>query len=219
MIEHAIDLNAHFIAFPELSITNYEPSLAKKFATDTDHAIFTQFQKISDTNDITIGVGMPTKSKQGIRISMLIFQANTERTLYSKQMLDVDELPYFYPGKEQIILNCKGEQIALGICYESMHQSHFENVMKSDASIYLASVAKPKKGIRKAYSHFPEMAKAFQIPILMSNCIGPCDIFLSTGQSAVWNKNGKLLNQLDESHQGLLIYDTERETANRHQLF
>jgi len=42
----------------------------------------------------------------------------------------------------------------------------------------------------------------------MSNCIGPCDNFSSNGKSTIWDAQGALLGQLDEKHQGILVYDT-----------
>ena len=44
---------------------------------------------------------------------------------------------------------------------------------------------------------------------MMSNCIGFCDHFLAAGRSSVWNKEGERLGQLNDSQEGLLIYDTD----------
>ncbi|MEN0051486.1 MAG: GNAT family N-acetyltransferase, partial [Bacteroidota bacterium] len=41
--------------------------------------------------------------------------------------------------------------------------------------------------------------------------IGFCDNFLSNGQSAVWSKEGGLVDSLDNENEGLLLYDTELE--------
>ena len=217
-IEHAIKLNADLIIFPELSITNYQPDLAKELSTDIESNIFSPFQEISNTNEITIGIGMPTKATDGINISMLIFQPNKERTVYSKQMLHSDELPYFVCGKNQTYLTINGIKIAIGICYETLQREHFLNAKNQGAEIYIASVAKPKGGIEKAYKHFPQIANEFNTPILMSNCVGHCDNFMSVGQSAVWNKKGELIEQLDTNNQGLLIYDTQTEQTEKEQL-
>lgn len=217
-IERAIKLKADLIVFPELSITNYEPNLAKELATDIESIIFNPFQEISNKNEVTIGIGMPTKATDGINISILIFQPNRERTIYSKQMLHSDELPYFACRKNQVFLTINGAKIAIGICYETLQQEHFLNAKNKGAKIYIASVAKPKGGIEKAYNHFPKIANEFNTPILMSNCVGHCDNFMSVGQSAVWNKKGDLIEQLDANNQGLLIYDTKTERTEKEQL-
>tara|TARA_R110002167_G_scaffold328783_1_gene535309 strand:+ start:1524 stop:2768 length:1245 start_codon:yes stop_codon:yes gene_type:complete len=218
IVERVIKSNADLIIFPELSITNYEPDLAKEFATDIENSIFNPFQELSDHNKITIGIGMPTNSTGGVNISMLIFQPNEKRVVYSKQMLHSDELSYFVCGNDQVILDIKGKKIAIGICFETLQLEHFLNTNRKGADIYIASVAKPKGGIKKAYNHFPKIAKEFNTPILMSNCVGYCDNFMSVGQSAIWNENGELIEHLDNENQGILIYDTETEFVKIDQL-
>lgn len=213
IIEQAIRLNADLIIFPELSVTNYEPDLAQELATDINDHIFHPFQILSDKNKITIGIGMPIKTSDGIHISMLIFQANKEKHIYSKQMLHDDELPYFISGNKPFFIEIESKKMAIGICYETLQREHFINANLNGADIYIASVAKPKGGIDKAYSYFPKIAKEFNTPILMSNSVGYCDNFLSVGQSAIWNKNGKLLKQLNKENQGILIYDTELDSV------
>ena len=218
IIELGIKSNANLIIFPELSITNYEPDLAKELATEIENSIFNPFQELSNKNRVTIGIGMPTKANDEINISMLIFQPNKKRVVYSKQMLHSDEQPYFVSGNNQVILNIKGKKIAIGICYETLKLEHFLNTNQKGADIYIASVAKPKGGIEKAYKLFPKIAKEFNTAILMSNCVGNCDNFVSVGQSAVWNKNGELIEQLNSENQGIIIYDTENELVDINQL-
>ena len=218
IIERAIELDSDLIVFSELSIIGYEPELAKEHSANIENSIFNPFQELADNNEIAIGVGMPTNTKDGINISMLIFQPKAERMVYSKQMLHRDELPYFAPGTTQVFLNVKEKKIAIGICYETLQREHFSNAYQNGADLYIASVAKPKAGIEKAFTHFPKIAHEFNTPILMSNCVGYCDNFLSVGQSAVWDKNGKLVEQLDNENEGMLIYDTNSEKTQVYQL-
>jgi len=213
VIESAIKLNADLIIFPELSITNYEPNLAKELAIDIEDIRFDPFQELSNKNGIAIGVGVPTKGNEGMHISMLIFQPEKERSIYSKEILHNDELSYFTSGTNQPLLTIKGKKIAIGICYETLQRKHFIKAKENKAEIYIASVAKPERDIDKAYLHFSNTAKEFKIPILMSNCIGYCDNFLSCGQSAVWNKNGELISNLDKINQGMIVYDTILKTT------
>ena len=46
-----------------------------------------------------------------------------------------------------------------------------------------------------------------QIRVLMSNCVGQSDGFMSTGNSAAWDRSGRLFNQLDKTETGILIAD------------
>jgi predicted amidohydrolase len=211
LINLAISQRADTIFFPELSITGYEPELAKELAIHQDDKKLEGFQKISNNNKITIGVGMPTKKNSGIQISMLIFQPNTARQAYSKQLLHADEFPYFISGLKQIVLTVGNKKIAPAICYESLQNDHSNNAKKLGAEIYVASVAKQQNGIDKAMIHYPAIAKKFSMPVLMSNCVGYCDNFQSVGQSSVWTKQGNLAGKLNDKFEGILIFDTETE--------
>ncbi|HVM88609.1 MAG TPA: carbon-nitrogen hydrolase family protein [Puia sp.] len=213
LISLAITYEADAIFFPELSVTGYEPKLAKELATNQADSRFDEFQDISNTNKITIGLGVPVNSDSGIKISMLIFIPGCQRLEYSKQQLHDDELPYFINGIKQIILVVAHKKIAPAICYESLQPGHSENAYQLGAEIYIASVAKSQKGVDKAYAHYPAIAKKYTMPVLMSNCIGFCDNFQSMGKSAVWTKNGNLSAQLDDKSEGIIVFDTNSEKA------
>jgi predicted amidohydrolase len=210
-IELALTSNSEAIFFPELSLTGYEPELAKKLATNQNDNRLDIFQETSDKNNIIIGIGLPTATESKIRISMIIFEPNKPRQTYSKQQLHSDEFPYFENGDTQLIIKTNDKNIAPAICYESLQPTHSENAYKLGADVYLASVAKPENGIEKAFEHFPAVAKQYAMPVLMSNCIGLCDNFLNVGTSAVWSKEGELVGQLDANSEGILIFDTETE--------
>lgn len=211
MINIAVTHGADIIVFPELSLTGYEPGLAKSLATDQDDKILDSLQEISDTNKITIGAGMPTKSSSGIFISMIIFQPHQPRQTYSKQYLHEDELPYFINGESQVFLTMENIKIAPAICYESLLPEHSANASKNGTAIYFASVAKSTSGVEKAFKHFPEVANKYAMTVLMANAVGPCDNFESAGKTSIWNKNGSLVGQLNDSNEGILIIDTNTQ--------
>ena len=210
-IERACLLNADFIFFSELSLTGYEPGLAEKLAVDKNDKRFDVLQQTSDQKMISFAVGVPTISENGIYISMLIFQSKQQKLIYSKQQLHEDELPYFKNGNEQVLITLKNQKIAPAICYESLQTDHANEAARLGAAIYIASVAKSQNGINKAFAHYPNVAKKYKMPVLMSNCIGECDNFISAGFSSVWNKEGELVVQFDNQQEGLLIFNTETE--------
>jgi len=216
-IKQAVLSKTDFILFPELSLTGYEPSLANDLATAPDDVRFDLFQKISDADAISIGVGVPLKAEKGITISMLVFQPNKTRQVYSKQHLHSDELPYFVEGNGQLFISEKKDVIMPAICYESLLPEHAAKAKERGATVYMASVAKSAKGVEKAYGHYPEIAREYSMMVCMSNSIGPSDNFIGAGQSAVWSKEGKLLGQLDRENEGILIFDTATEALIKKQ--
>ncbi len=203
------------VIFPELSLTRYEPTLAKALATHPQDTRLDQLQRVSSSKNITICTGLPTPSEMGVHISMVIFQPEGQRQVYAKQLLHRDEAPYFSPGTQQIMLTLKNKKIAPAICYEALHPEHAASAHELGAEIYLASVAKPQRGVDKAIAHFPTIAKKYGMPVLMANSVGFCDDFESAGQSSVWDEQGKLLGQLDDTNEGMFIFDTETDALNR----
>lgn len=206
-IEKASVQGADLIVFPELSLTAYEPRLAQELALDFQDQRLDIFQGQSDKHQITIGLGIPMKAPNGIHISQIFFKPNQPRQAYSKQYLHSDEQPYFIPGTKSLLLTIKNQKIAPAICYESLLEAHIAQANKMGATIYIASVAKPEEGISKAFQHFPLMAKKYKMPILMVNSIGYCDNFESAGHTTVWDQSGTLVEQLDHTSEGILVFD------------
>lgn len=209
-IEQAASKGTDIIAFSELSLTGYEPALATSLAINLDDERLNIFQQLSDQHNISIGLGAPLRSVKGIHISMLFFQPGRSRQHYNKQQLHFDEEPYFVLGNKQLILEINGWKIAPAICYESLQIDHLETAHQLGPDVYLASVAKSRRGVEKAYEHFPQVARQFQLPILMVNCVGYCDNFRSAGQSAVWDQEGKLIAALGGEEEGLLFFEVLR---------
>jgi predicted amidohydrolase len=208
-IELAVSNRADLVIFPELSITGYEPTLAKELATTKDDTRFDDFQKIADAKRITIGVGVPTKNNRGIFISMILFQPRKARETYSKKYIHADEEPFFVSGQSSISLIGDKNNIALAICYELSIPAHSEKAFKSGARIYLASVAKTVNGVANASKTLSGIASKYSMTVLMCNCVGYCDNFQAAGKTAIWNEKGSLVAQLDETNEGILVIDTD----------
>ncbi len=213
IIALAVKEKVNAIFFSELSITGYEPKLAKKLSFEIDDERLNTIKELSKKNNLIIAIGLPLRKLNGLEISMLIIYPNSKRQIYSKQILHEDEKSYFKEGDAQTIIESGIDKFAPAICYESLQVNHLNAAKKLGATIYLASVAKSQEAVEKAYEYFPKVAKSNSIPILMSNSIGYSDNFLCAGQSAIWNKNGNLIAQLDKNSEGILIFDTENETA------
>lgn len=211
LISLAVSAGADAILFPELSLTGYEPELAGALATSLDDSRFNDFQILSDDNRITIGVGMPIRSKPGILIGMLLFQPGQPRHLYAKQHLHTDEYPYFVQGQQPVFLERNKHKTALAICYELSVPIHSQTAYQQGADLYIASVAKSREGVEKAAGHLSGIARTYSMTVLMANSVGLCDHFMAGGQSAIWNSQGQLVGQLNDTNEGILLinHDTQ----------
>lgn len=213
VIHLAASQGANLLLFPELSLTGYEPGLADVLAVHPSDSRFDEFQALSDRYGMLIAVGAPTKGTKGTEISMITFQSGLERTTYSKQLLHADELPFFTPGTQQLVISQANFVLAPAICYESLQSSHAEQAAESGAQVYLASVAKSERGVASAYSHYPMIAKKHSMTVMMANCIGAADNYVAAGRSAIWNSDGEIVCGADAFQEALVAYDLQTGEA------
>lgn len=210
-IRQAVEHGAALIVFPELSLTGYAPSLAQGLATTPDDPRLDGLQRLSDEHGVIICAGLPVTGAALPRIGMVIFQPRQARGLYCKQRLHDDELPWFSPGDGQALIRLGEHRLAPAICYESMLPEHAEGAVAAGADCYLVSVAKSATGIAAGQQHYPAMARRHAMPVLMSNCIGTVEDFITAGQSAAWNRQGDCLGSLEDGQEGLVLLDLPSE--------
>jgi len=208
LIKKAIDFGMDLIVFPELSLTGYEPLLAESLSTDISDSRLDILQTLSNEHNIIICAGLPIKQIHGNLIGLVVIQPQKERTMYAKQILHADERPFFVEGRGQSFINFGNEILAPAICFESLQESHAIEAKKCGANIYLASVAKHESGVQRGYKHYSSISNKHGFITLMANSYGTCDNFLSFGSSAVWDKKGKCIANLNESENGLVGVDT-----------
>lgn len=209
IIDLAISYGADTIIFPELSITGYEPTLAKDLAICVDDECLGDFQQISDSSQVTIGVGVPLKTDVGITISMVLFQPGKQRQVYAKKYLHADEEPYFVSGQSTISMLGEESDVALAICYELSVPAHVEDAYKCGAAVYVASAVKSTGGIDKAIARLAEIGAEYEMTVLLANAVGESDGFECAGKSGIWDNTGALVSQLDATSEGILVFDTK----------
>jgi predicted amidohydrolase len=218
LVDLAISCWADVVIFPELSITGYEPALAARLATTPDDRRFDDFQRIADANQITIGIGVPTKQAAGICISMILFHPHAAKQIYSKKYIHADEERFFISAANATGLMAHRPEVALAICYELSIPEHAEQAAKSGAKFYFASVVKTPKQLEAATARLSAIARQYSMTVLMANCVGQCDGSECGGKSSVWNDEGILLAQLDASSEGILMIDTQTQELTQETL-
>ena len=210
-IRQAIELRADLLVFPELSLTGYEQELAENLAFQKNDTRLQQIQELSSELNMIVCLGLPISSNSGIQICMMICRPEQPPVFYAKSLLHPDEYPYFVAGREDFYLDFENEIISPAICFESFQESHLHKVSNRNTTMYLSSVAKHKKGVEQAFPFFAEYSKSAQCVSLMCNSVGSNSEFACAGTSSIWNKNGELVAQLDQTNEGLLLFDTQTE--------
>ncbi|MCE8016544.1 carbon-nitrogen hydrolase family protein [Halomonas sp. MCCC 1A17488] len=207
-VERAAAHDAELIFFPELSLTGYEPSLARALATHVEDPRLDAFQRLSDSHGIIIAAGLPLVTSTKPQIGMVVFQPHLGRQAYAKQRLHDDELPYFSAGERPMLIETREHRLAQAICYESLQPDHVATAASLGADVYLASVAKLSPRMDEAYAYYATFAREHAMTILMANCIGPCDGETGGGRSAAWIDRGKRVATLDGQQEAMLLLDT-----------
>jgi len=213
LIRLAISQSAQIIVFPELSLTGYHRKLARELAVDLDDRRFDVFQSLSDEGQCIIGIGVPTRGTQGVRISQLLFQPHQARSLYSKMHLHASEETHFVPGPASTGLIGSDPVGAWAICYELSVPEHAAHASRNGAGLYLASVAADRVSIAKHLRRLSEVAHEYSMAVCMANCIGRTTDWDWAGRSAVWNNRGEVLDQLDDAQEGIIVYDTQTQVV------
>jgi predicted amidohydrolase len=213
-VESAAAGGVDFLVFPELSLTGYEPTLAKELAIDPTDRRLDDFQKLSDAHEMSIGAGVPTRNTRGVCITMMVFQPHTPRYAYSKNYLHADEEPYFTAVENSPCLKINRTNVALAICYEISVAEHLRAALECNPEVYVASVAKFTKNINEARTRLTSIAVNCSIPVVMANCVGFSDGQQCAGTSCVWNDRGEMLGQLNGEDEGLLVFDTETQRVD-----
>ncbi|WP_292008347.1 carbon-nitrogen hydrolase family protein [Chryseobacterium sp.] len=215
LIDIAITRNVDVIIFPELSITGYEPDLAEELSIHYEDPILNDFQTIADRNNISIGVGMPTRIDDQLMISCIIFQPNRKRDIYSKQHLFPTEVDIFTKGEQFYQLEVLQNIISIAICYDLSDPLHSEHAFRNNSQIYFASVLNSVQGIDNDLYKLSHIGKKYNMHVMMANFIGESGGYTCAGQTSVWNNEGKPLGQLNNTREGILILNTENNQIEK----
>jgi predicted amidohydrolase len=214
-IDRAAAADVGLVAFPELSLTGYEPALAAVLAMLPGDRRLDPLQRASDGHGIAVAVGLPLAGPAGVRIGMGLFRPGGRRTTFAKRHLHRDEEPFFVPGEGSSVVYVDGTRLAFAICYELSVPEHQAQAAADGAQVYVASVAKTAAGVAEASRTLAGIAERHRMTVLMANCVGPCDDGVCAGRSAAWAPEGGLLAQLPADEEGLLVLDTQTGVTSK----
>lgn len=210
LIEATAEMKSDLMMFPELSLTGYEPDLARELATTANDIRLLPLQEASNKHNLILCVGLPTTNKGKLHVSMIIFLPGKEPITYSKQYLYHTETGIFTPGITPCIIPFDAKNIiAPAICFELSNSGHVEYARQNQATVYMASVLNSFNGVDADIEKLSKIASTYGMTTFMANYIGISGGHTCAGKSSVWDSNGKLIAQLDSKTEGVILYDTE----------
>ncbi|MHC4555687.1 MAG: NAD+ synthase [Planctomycetota bacterium] len=219
----AVRADADLLAFPELAICGYPPEdllYKKHFLQDNRLAI----EKLAaDCPDKTIIVGFAESDNKNSYNSAAVLQGGRISKIYRKARLPnygvFDERRYFQPGGEPLIINPKGLDVVVTICFDIWNVDWLRNFIEGTGpsgssrenriQMILNISASPfhTGKIRTRQETVNRCAKALNCAVAYCNLVGGQDELVFDGRSMFADSTGRVVAQARAFDEDLIIAD------------
>ncbi|RMR01326.1 Hydrolase, carbon-nitrogen protein [Pseudomonas syringae pv. helianthi] len=205
-MQRAADLGANYLLFPELSLTGYEPNLARELALSPDDARLQPIMALAEILRLTTTLGIPLRQPDdSVLIGALTFTAQGDVIPYAKQYLHPGEDAVFSAGHRDCLLALDQQRIGLCICADFSHPEHARRMAESGAGVYAASVLISPAGYEHDARLLAGRARRHTLPVLMANHGGPTGGWQSAGRSGLWDEAGRWVGGMQGAGNGLVV--------------
>jgi predicted amidohydrolase len=213
LIRKAAGSGADLILFPEMSLTGYERENAAGLSFRRGDPKLDVLKKLAIDHRILIIGGAPVTIGENCHIGAFIILPDGSEKLYLKKYLHAGEELYFSASTEHApAIDFQDERISLAICADIENPGHPEHAcLVNHCSLYLAGIFYSSGGMSGAHSLLGRCAEEYGINVLMANYCGKHWGIEAGGRSAFWDKQGKMIAELDADDQGLLIVEKKED--------
>lgn len=203
----AAEQGVGFLLFPELSLTGYEPAMARDLAVTGLDSRLQPLKDMAQALKMVTVVGAPLLSGTGgdVRIAALTFGLGGEVSVYTKQHLHSGEESVFKVGVGGAPVDIDAEHVHLAVCADFSHADHAQKAATAGATMYAASVLISGPGYVKDSDLLRGYAKTHGMPVLMANHAGVTGGWQSAGRSALWDETGEPVAEIAGAGEGLLV--------------
>lgn len=190
----AADNGVHLLVFPELSLTGYERSLARKLAILPDDDVLSPLRDMAQRAGMVTVVGAPlisSSSRDDIFIGALVLGTDGAIGVYAKQHLHPGEDTVFACGEGGSFVSVQDSEVALAICADYTHPGHVQRAARSGAGIYAAGALITERGYMLETELLAGYAVEHKMAVLLANHGGPTGGWNPVGRSAIWVEDGR----------------------------
>jgi len=211
----AVRFDVDLLAFPELAVCGYAPEdlvHKKHFLEDNARTLD---KLAADCPAKTTVVGFAESYQRHSYTSAAVLQGGRISKIYRKASLPnygvFDERRYFQPGAEPLVVNLKGLDIAVTICFDIWNVKWLSSFLKGTGQIQmiLNSSASPFHvgKIRKREETVSRCAKEFGCAVAYCNLVGGQDELIFDGRSMFADSTGRIVAKAKAFDEDLLIAD------------
>jgi NAD+ synthase (glutamine-hydrolysing) len=223
-MEEARDVGAHIVAFPELAVTGYPPEdlLLKPAFVEANQKTLLSLQQHS--KGITAIVGFVERDVDLFNAAAVLHDGQWIDT-YRKQRLPnygvFDELRYFRPGDEELLLQIGETAVGVTICEDIWYPGGpVERLAAAGADLVVNINASPYHRGKWEDRHrmLATRASDYGVVIAYVNLIGGQDELVFDGDSVVVSPSGNLIAESQPFTDELLLCDIEIDQVFRARL-
>lgn len=206
-MELAAEQGVGFLLFPELSLTGYEPGMARDLALMEQDLRLQPLKNRAQALKMVTVVGAPllNRTQGDVRIAALTFGLGGEVGVYTKQHLHSGEESVFKAGVGGAPVDIEAEHIHLAVCADVGHADHALKAATEGATMYAASVLISVPGYANDSGLLQGYARTHRMPVLMANHAGVTGGWQSAGRSALWDETGEQVAEIAGAGEGLLV--------------
>lgn len=209
---------AQIIVFPELSLTGYEPALARELAFSEDDARLAPLREAAVAGSVRLIVGAPVRMGPRLHIGAFILAQDDTVMLYTKHHLGAfsesascdgvvppAESTVFDPGDRNPLVRFAGHAAAVAVCADVGRASHVEQAASRGIGAYLASMFVIPSEFESEAGKLSGYARQHSIVVALANFGSPSGGLAAAGRSSIWSEQGELLARLASSGAGIAI--------------
>jgi len=202
---------ASLVLFPELALTGYPPEdllLRPGFMRATHQAVELL---AGEVQGIDLVLGHPW-AESGARFNAVSWFRDGElRGRYFKHLLPnyavFDEARYFTPGRQPLVLDLHGTQVAVVICEDAWEPGPVGLARQAGAELLLIPNASPYRDDKQAErsAMFQARHRETGLPMVYCNHVGGQDELVFDGRSALISGDGSMGGQGPLCREALLL--------------
>jgi predicted amidohydrolase len=206
LAEMAAMQGAHFLLFPELSLTGYELALSRGCAVAAGDTVLNPLRDLARDAQMTVVAGLPLKDDSGaLHIGALAFCPDGSTLSYAKQNLYGEEKNIFTPGDKAADCMIGVIHVGLAICADTDDPRHAVAAAARGAKVYAAGVLVSDTGYAATAEKLAGTARQHAMAVLMANHSGATGGWQSAGRSALWAEDGSLIAACEDATEALLF--------------
>ena len=213
-VEKASGAGVRLLVFPECAVTGYPPHCIRSAHDVQDDAVRSahrRLQALSQKHLMHLAVGTITEDGGKRYNSAVLFRPDGEGMVYAKRALWGWDRENFAQGQNIGVTEADSFKIGIRICFEVRFPEYFRELYreKTDLNLILfydVSEREDPDRLRLIKGHLQTRAVENVCYTLSCNTCAP----FQTAPTALFDRSGKILAELEGGKEGLLVYDLEK---------